>query len=137
MRIVILLFLVLLICPMSNYAQSSDGCPNNAAHPKNDSEELLADYLNSNSFESAQAIFNLPDLQNAPIELLTGSSDPCFELNTFRSQHDITSSPRKDYTYYKVSNYYFSVKWYLVNTTAYRNILIFDDQYNLIHSPVF
>lgn len=133
----ILISLAMLISSMAGYAQNNNTCPDNAAHPKNDSEERLADYLNSDSFESVQHLLNLPDLKNEPIELLTDSNNSCYELNSFRSQNFVNIDPNEDYTYYKVSNYYFMVKWYSVNTTKNRNIHIFDEQYNFMFEELF
>lgn len=132
MRIVILLFSVLLICPMSNYAQSSDDCPDNTDHPKNDSEETLEFFLTSDDLEADRIDKNLNSLDPNTLELLTSSSNSCFNLNNFKSQY-LVSSPNVGYTYYKVSNYYFIVSWHSINNTGYKNIYVFDSQYN-IHS---
>lgn len=129
--------LVLLICSMSGFAQSTYNCPDNATHPQNDSEDRLAGFLNSDGFESVQTILNLPDLQNSTIELLAGSSYSCHEMNDFKSLYITNIDPKKDYTYYKVSNYYLIVSWYSVNTTKNINIIFLDDQYNLVHVEIF
>lgn len=121
---------IVFICSMSGYAQSSYSCPDNATHPKNDSQESLEYFLTSNDKESHRIIINLNNLQNSPIETLSGSSYSCHKLNDYKSEY-ITGGPDKNYTYYKVSNYYFIVSWYSVNSTGYRGILIFDDDYNL------
>lgn len=113
----------------------SQNCPNNAAHPKNNSEEVLTAYISSNSFDTVRSIFNLPSFQNAHIELLTGSSYSCDELNS-RSLDFVNIHPNERYTYYKVSDYYFIVKLFVIDKTSPTNIIIYNNQYNLIHSAL-
>jgi hypothetical protein len=131
-NLIFIIFLKLLIAS-SGYAQSNNACPDNASQAQNDSKESLEFFLNSDDYESTRSTINLTNVEDKPIELLSGSNVSCSELNTYESQH-VSNKPNTHYTYYKVSNYYFMVSWFSVNTTRNINILIFDEQYNIFHA---
>lgn len=106
-------------------------CSGNTSNEWNDSEEALQFFLTSDDYETYRAESNLTELKDSTIELLSGSSYGCSWLNSFRSEH-FKDSPNARYTYYKVSNHYFIVQWYTVNTTRYRTILVFDSEYKSV-----
>ncbi|MEO9886919.1 MAG: hypothetical protein ABJR05_09745 [Balneola sp.] len=130
---ILALLIIIFSCSIGASAQSNYSCPDNASNSKNDSYNSLETVLTSDDYESLRTTFGLTSLENSTIELLTGSSYNCYKLNDYKSAN-ITNEPNVEYTYYKVSNNYFIVTWFTVNSTKYKNILVFDSQHKVIHS---
>lgn len=128
--IYLLLFLFSLISTnaLAQETVEDKSCSGNTSNEWNDSEEALELILTSDEFEKYRVEANLTELKGSTIELLPANNYSCSWLNSFVSEHS-KGMPNSHNTYYKVSNHYFIVQWYTVNTTRYRTIMVFDNEY--------
>lgn len=114
---------------------SMNVCPDSLDSQYNQSSELIRVLLTSNSpiREQERLESGISHLDFNNLELLTSPSNDyaCTQLNSFKDNW-LDNATGMEYTYYKIEDYYFLVRWYNGNSTGFQPVFVFNSQIELV-----